>query len=604
MPTDPTSLSELTDEQVDSRKDILRDMLETEFPDINFDEGTVNQQIILQPNAEIDALQRLTIDRLRRSNSLNAISEDPALADDELVDNVFSNFFVTRREGTTVTGSIIVTFSASSTYTISSEAVFTFGTRTFNPDQDYVVVTTESLNVPNSLLLRLRSDGNYWVSIPVVETVVGGSVVAKDTVFTLSPEPTNFVSATASDDFVAGTPEETNEELAARLEAGTAMQSVSDRAAIEAVLLAQFPQTLDLSIIGLNDDESIRDTNNLLGINVGGKGDIYTRTSTTPSRVRVTVLGTYRGTEQYLTEFGVTGWFRDYRILMDVDSIAAFYHAAAVTYFNPSNTSSSTEFDYEFTEGAAVAGYNEISRGVRDVEEDFSPSIAEFQEAAYSRYQGVATIDIELDLPTNAYLEAFDDLMTGFSDTEPVPVAVGAEEIINLTVGELKDLILNSNDTLRIYDVYVDIMPDVNDIQDFFNDRDNRPPGADYLVKAPMPCFTGVDLTITYQVSGEAPSVQAVQEAVASAVNALPMGTQSLSVLTITEAVSAVLPAGAILSLPVEITGTVRQPDGTEVLLSSSEEIVLPSVPEQGLTYRTTSFLQRTDDVSVTLTTI
>ena len=68
--------------------------------------------------------------------------------------------------------------------------------------------------------------------------------------------------------------------------------------------------------------------------------------------------------------------------------------------------------------------------------------------------------------------------------------------------------------------------------------------------------------------------------------------------------VNAVLPTNAILSLPVGITGIVRLPDGTNVTLSSTDEIVLPSYPDQGVTYRTTAFLQRPDDVDVTLTTI
>jgi len=602
MSIDPISLDDVSEASVVARKQVLRDIINAEYPSLSLEEGTVNQQVILQPNAEIDVLQQLTIDRYRRSSSIAAIAADPTLADDALVDNVMSNFQVERRAGTKATGAITLVVTVGATYAIPVTMSITVGTRVFHSLENYTLITNATLTLPYTILLRERADGKWWATIPVEESVIGGELLAKDTAFTLTPDPGNTESVTATNDFVPGIPAETNAELVARMEEGTAMKSVGDRVAIAAVLKAEFSSVLDVSIIGLGDAESVRDARQLLGVSMGGRGDVYTRTATVPQRVRVTVLGVYTGVRELRSEFGVSGYFRDYRISFNADSVAAFYRVSDLTYMNPSNSSSATEFDYSFAEGATVAGWNEISRGLRAVDEPVSPRIRDAQEAVYSRYQGTVTLDIEYDLPTVNYQSAFEDLVEGYAETATLPVVMGAGEVQTLTVAEIRVLI--ADDTRRIYDVYVDVMPDVNDVQAFLTTRGNRPPGTDYLVKAPFPCFVGVSLTVAYPAAATAPVVQTVQDAVAAAVNALVLGTGSLSILTITAAAQAVLPAAAAMVLPVELVGVTRLPDGTSVTQASTSVLTLLDRPTMGVSVRTTAFLLRPEDVTVTLITM
>lgn len=603
MSIDVTSFDDLSESQVEASKAILRQMLAEEHPDLDFSDGTVNQQIILQPNAEIAASQQEFVDRLMQSNSLEVVTDNPSDADDDTFDLLASNYLITRNAGTAATGVLTIAVSNQTPFTVSPTTTFTSGSRTFNPQYDYNVYTTETLvTASTDKLLRQRYDGKWWVSIDVVESVVGGAVISADSEFNMSPQVPGLYEVYAPADFIEGTAAETNAALIARINQGTAIHALAGRTSIEAAIQDEYPALSDSSIIGFGDDESIRDARNVLGINSGGKADLYLRTARVPQRLKVTVIGTYAGVQELLTAYGVTGYFRNYGVTIDIAALAGFYQVTRVTYFNPAAVTSQDAFDYEFIKGSHITGFTEAAlRGIRHVDEIFSPVIVDPIEATYSRYQGAANATISNDLPTHNYLMAFDDLLDGYDRNERVPVVYGSDQLVSMTVGELIDMIDNSNGQLRVYDVYLDIMPSLVDIQDWLNDRDNRTPGTDYLAKAPMPCFVSVTMTVYYDSTGTAPVTADIQNAAANAVNSLQFTDGSLSSTDIITGVRTVLPAGAYVSLPITMTGVLRRPDGVEVVLSGQNNLDIPNFSTVATTRRTTAYLLRPDAVTVTL---
>lgn len=606
MSIDITSLDDLDPTEVAAQKEILRTMLEEEHPELDYTDGTVNEQLILQPNAEITALNQTNTDRLRRSNSPYAISQDPTLADDDIVDAALSNFLTTRRVGTAVTGAVNIVLSAATPMTVTPAATFTIDGRTFNPDATYTVYTTSTLvTTDTDRLIRVRGDGNYWFAINVVEATVGGIAISQGAEFAATGLTGTVVEVLAAEDFAAGVAEETNAEFLARLDEGTAIQALAGRTSVTAYLKEEYPTITDIRIIGFGDTESIRDARNVLGLNTGGKGDIYARNGAMPQRLRVTVLGSYTGVQSLETAYSITGFFRNYQLAMGVDDVAGFYRAARATYFNPANSESTISFDYEFIKAAIITGFTEDAlRGARIVNEPWSPVIGDPIEATYTRYQGDTNVNIVKDLPTSDYLTAFDELLTGYSDSELVPVVYGSGSIMNLTVGQLKDLITTSNDTLRVYDVYVDLMAGLDTVQDFLNDRDTRPAGTDYLLKAPMPCFVSAAVNVTYSSASEVPDTDAITTAAVNAVNGWLFEAGALTALSITAAVQAILPSTAQVSLPLSMAGLLRLPDGTELNLASATALTIPDNSAQGATQRTTLYYLRSEDVTVTLTAV
>ena len=604
MSTDLDSLSDLDPDDVQASKTLLRALLEEQHPELKWNEGSVNDQVILIPNAEIDALQAEDMSRLRQSNSLQAIEDDPTLADDALVDATLSNYLITRRAGTKSGGNIIIAMTSQTPVTVPTTTSFTVGTRVFYPTADITVFIVETLATgTNDRYLRERYDGKYWFSIPVEELVVGGEAVDKATVFTMSPQVTAFSSSIAEGDFAAGTDAETNAEMIARLDEGTAVDVVADRVSIENTLKRNFTGILDLESIGLRDDEAIRDAQNIMGINAGGTGDIYSRTALTPTRTKITVIGTYTGTQQNLTAWGITGLFRDYRLLVNMTEVAGFYNNNLATYYNPSSLVSSHLFNWFFTENASTTGWAEDAlRSVRTIDETFSPMITDPIEASYTEYQGTAGVDVVKDVPTADYQGYYSELMTGYSADDIIPITIGSAALIGLTRSELDALI--ATDTVRVYDLYVYTMPTIASIQDYLNTHDNRAPGTDYLAKQPMPCYTTTALTVKYASNGTVPLATDIQNAAAAAVNGLVFDGEDLTAVDIVDAVQAILPATAQVVLPIAMTGRIRYPDGTWQALSNPNKLEIPDRSPLATTRRTTAYYLRPSDVTVTLTAV
>jgi hypothetical protein len=80
----------------------------------------VFHDLVLYFNSVLNAAIQENIDRVLKSNSLQAISADPTLADDTIVDQVLSNFNLTRKDGTPASGAATVILSFPETTTVSS----------------------------------------------------------------------------------------------------------------------------------------------------------------------------------------------------------------------------------------------------------------------------------------------------------------------------------------------------------------------------------------------------------------------------------------------------------------------------------------------------
>jgi 2-keto-4-pentenoate hydratase len=122
---------------------------------------------------------------------------------------------------------------------------------------------------------------------------------------------------------------------------------------------------------------------------------------------------------------------------------------------------------------------------------------------------------------------------------------------------------------------------------------------CDVEVKAPIPCYTSIALTVNYDVAKTAPTVADVQNAVASGINALEFpGSISASLVDqlVHNAISNVVNVTAVM-----LTGSIRNIDGTLTPLVSPSVIAIPSVPANMLSGRTSAFFVQPTNVTVTL---
>ena len=105
------------------------------------------------PNPSIIDKLIVSPDRLRRSMSLKAIGEDPALADADTVDDVLSNYGITRLDGNAATGEMTIVVSTDVSTVIPLGQVFVGNGVEFvttdayigRPSTSSVIVDTERL---------------------------------------------------------------------------------------------------------------------------------------------------------------------------------------------------------------------------------------------------------------------------------------------------------------------------------------------------------------------------------------------------------------------------------------------------------------------------
>lgn len=148
---------------------------------------------------------------------------------------------------------------------------------------------------------------------------------------------------------------------------------------------------------------------------------------------------------------------------------------------------------------------------------------------------------------------------------------------------------------------YLRAMPNLATLQAFVNRPDVRNEAQDVLIKAPVPCFIGVSLTVLKPAGNTSTTASQVQAAIASAINALAIGDGFVSASTVVQAVEA-LSADLETDFPVVFDSSTYLPDGTRHMMRScTGKISAYEDEDQGVTARNTVFFCLTGDVNITL---
>ncbi len=544
MPLEVTELSELAAADVQANHEVARQLLREDNPTLDvvggaFDETTVYYGSVL---ATVNQ-QNLTL--LDRSGSMWEINNDPALADDEAVDKVLSNFNMERKTGSAASGTVKIVVSQLKTITVSNGAVFTAGGREFITEQSYVARTSaENIIADSDRVLTPTPDGNYAFTVEVVDSATGAAgQITKDTLMTAQQPPLYFVKALAASDFTGGTDTESNAQLVARLPEGPAVKALSGPTTMKATLRAReaFANVLQSSIIGMGDAEMLRDKHWIWPSGGGGRVDWYIRTQERIQRLLLAKTATL--IEKTSDGFGI------WQFSLDRDEFPGFYEVYSV---QPEN-------------GAETSGTYEIISDTRayDISGDDVPDITTVAEAVYSRYQ-TAVIQ--------------------FKDDET--------ETEDLTVDE----------STQDYDVTLSGLPLIGDIQDDLGSRTTCNAAGDLLVKAPAPCFLKLSFTLEVPVGSAEPVTADIADALASVVNNYGFaGRLPASILT--DTIHNYLSTDSSVSA-VDMFGRIRRPDGTTKYVRNSTLLTVPSEPENMITGRTTVFFLDPEDVSISVQAI
>lgn len=542
-------LTTLDADLVEQNQQELATRLREENPTIDLKSGVL-RDLQLNPSAILAAKNRTETDRLMRSMSLREIEADPTLADDDTVENVLSNYRVDRQDGDFAQGQITIVIDSTVTTTIGAGAIVEANGNQYTSNSAFVAKDAqENIQASTDRLIQTLADGNFAFVIDVTAVEEGpDSNVRKDTAFTLQEPPLNFVKAFATSDFIGGKSPETNQDLLTRLQEGLAAKAVSNRVNMNA-LLREGDDTgshdaidyVSSSIVGYGDPEMLRDAHTIFPMHFGGRADWYLRTQ------QKTLLTTLKVTatliEKHLDNTGT------WQFTLGRDTAAGVYEVTGIIPVGGIGDTS---------------GGFEIVKDIRQIDltgDIFTPDIVSVAEVAYSRFQ---TITIQ------------------FKDTET--------SIASLTAGS----------STQEYDITLVSQPNIAEAQAFVGSRDHRNRAGDILIKAPVPCFLQLSLTVQQQVgSDEVIDTDAMKNALAETVNRIPfLGRLPSSMLC--ETAHDFLFDTQSISL-VDMLGRVRRPDGTDKWLRSSEVLVVPDEPDKMVTAKTVQFFSDPDDISISL---
>lgn len=545
------SISDLSPEAVQQSEEFLVQFLKDEYPSLDLTEGRVLRNLLIRPAAIFHALNQLNIDELRQSMSLLAIEENPAIATQETVDAVLSNYRVERDPGAEATGQLAIVIRQLAATTINAGTIFEADGLQFTNNVTFVGVTTQSviLDDTNRLITR-RTDGYYSFVIDVEAAEVGPQYeVRRNTRFTADQVIPNLIDIYALDDFAGGRPEESNQDLVDRFKLGIAPKVFSGRTQIESLMRETWVGLRQVSIVGFGDAEMQRDRHNLFAISTGGKADIYAQTAANPADVFITKQAVLVDAENNI-----------WQISLNRNDAPGFYRVISILPENSSVEDSSYEILSE-------------DRGLDLSPEDsyFTPEVFNLIEGAYSRYQTA---------------------VIRFKDTRPI----GEDSSSSSSSSSGQPTVV------RNYSVHILAMPGIKELQLLSNDRPTRNPQADYLVRAPIPIFCTIDMTIKYVFETDVPDVDAVKQSLADRVANLGFDMGQLPASIVFDAVhEAVAPRGTLVISPLDMLGIMRKPTGELIQLRSSNALVVPDLPEEAITSRTTLFYLPAAAISVSV---
>ncbi|MDO4568789.1 MAG: baseplate J/gp47 family protein [Planctomycetia bacterium] len=269
---------------------LLTQLIQEKYPGIDISRGVLHD-LVLYLHAVLAARTSTELSRYKSAQSLLSISQDPTLAEESVADKVFSNYNITRKSATYSRGRVLLEFSENVSVLLPVNTRFYYNDETYITSSSVVIYSTNS--GASDTLSQISHDVFGYYADVVAEVPGASSFIAKGTEFTTDSSFDNLIRITAAEDFTIGSDTESNAHVMQRLADGMATPCWGNRANIAALLLQNFPEMVDISVIGFGDAEMQRDKLTVFPISVGGRADIYVKTTPSVTALTVTEPATF-----------------------------------------------------------------------------------------------------------------------------------------------------------------------------------------------------------------------------------------------------------------------------------------------------------------------
>lgn len=544
MPIEFPSLTGLKQEEVTAARALLVQRLQEKAPTADFRRGVIHD-LVLHLESVVHAAQETYADKFRKSGSILAIEADPSLADSALVDEVLSNFLITRKSGTKSYGVVTLTLSSKQPTIVPSGAVLShFG-------KDFVITDTFSARLSTAAVAtrldRIIYDigiGSYGFNIDVEAKEAGdGYALKQGDTLSVGGLSGTIASAFVSSDFTQGAPVENNLQLIERLKEGVTSKNFSNRHSVSSLVKGAFVGVKDVASFGYGAPEQIR-YHGLFPVAHGGRVDVYIRNRGIPSKTIITEEAT-------LAEQRLTGGL--WQVSFTRDVAPGFYEASRVVRKIDLNNLSIVN-GYEVIK--VIRGFNIGLDGT-----GFSPDIENPLEASFTPYQ-TTTIQL-LDTDTDAGLP------------------LGTKADYSFTLRHQKDL---------------------RPIQNLLNGQDVRPTGSDALVRAVVPFDVRISIVVHNRNKDYVVPLDTIKSNLYDYVNGLGLSSELYESNVIAIVQNLITNDQSIAS--VDFRGRILYPSGRIRFINGKISLPVPNDPTNLVTPNTTAYFLDKSDIQITVKSV
>lgn len=514
----------LTEEQLAAATTANRAILQERFPDLDLSVGGPVDSTLVDGNVAVTARNQVDVDTAYVYQQLQAISLGEVEVEDEVLDQLMANYFLTRQSAIVASGTVRLvvsdnlqqTFSAGSTLFYSGLQYQVTQTFTVYPVGTTGVDLTKAGNLLKEEVYDDETGFQYQFRLPI------SSILASPSTVRVSGDRfdpgSGFDFATlgyieAVTNFSGGQAAETNQQFAARGLSGLLARTVGGNDHINS-LVTDTVQLADSNSLGAGSPMMTRDRDNVFNIPTGGKVDTYFKAGAVASRGfevdAVVVDDALRTARITLTRAQSSGVYRL--------QLLPLYTAAP-----PEITAGSLAVDL-----ISHDTWTDTSPGA------FNPTMPAAIDRAFSSRQQIV-IDLTDDREdASGYI---------------VDMAGGPGTVLS-----------------GVYQVSQEYQPQLEEVDAVLLGYENRPPGTDILTKAAVPCITTVGLVAARPADYNGPDADALAAEIASAINLLPISTTQLDATVLAGILRAIEPTLTFQSSA--LNATIYGQDGVNISLA------------------------------------
>jgi len=295
----------VSQEDLQNAESFLVEFLAESVPEASFVEGSAVRDLAVKAFSYIFAYLRKENALLDAKRSLKQVLDAATSGQDitnvnDIVDEIMSNWFITRRDGIVARLTATLHFSKKTSVSVPQETRFwRTSTLAFYVDSSSYPYVISELDMLPVFDIRGRLV-DYTVNVPLRAARIGEGYNFPPGIFTRVEAPGGLPYFTYADHKVSasgGTAVESNVEVIDRAQTAISVRNLINSRSCDVVLREEFPDVQDVLTIGMAEPEMMRDVRPEMAahirIHVGGCYDTYIELPLVPVEENLRVGGFY-----------------------------------------------------------------------------------------------------------------------------------------------------------------------------------------------------------------------------------------------------------------------------------------------------------------------